>query len=92
MMCFDAETLSVYAIEHAEDEYRLYFVNGRLTIEVRYRSPSMGGMKRIFSIFGELRRRARWMYEMVRVAVDRVGRLVLESIGKAGSVLLVLEK
>ena len=37
MMCFDAKTLSVYAIEHAEHEYRLSFVNGRLAVEVRYR-------------------------------------------------------
>ena len=48
MLCFDAKTLSVYAIEHAEHGYRLSFINDRLTVEVRYRSPSMGGMRRFF--------------------------------------------
>ena len=37
MLCFEAETLSVYAIEREEHEYRLSFVNGRLIVEVRYR-------------------------------------------------------
>ena len=37
MLCFEAKTLSVYAIEREEHEYRLSFVNERLTVEVRYR-------------------------------------------------------
>ena len=36
-LCFEAKTLSVYAIEREEHEYRLSFVNERLTVEVRYR-------------------------------------------------------